>query len=1108
MTDPVLTETLGAEYAADRDDMRRNEALTEIEEAKARIANREKTPANDAEITARPLTAGEVVRNVGSDIGRGIPEIPLKLVAGAVETVTADPVDLLADFVGATGLVDPTVLENTAKATRKFISGVTGGEPETVTGQFAEQAGNFMTAFVPFLGQLGSAGKAKTVAGQINMNAVAGMMADFLTTDTDESTLKERLQATKWGAVAGVGIDRAVMFLRSVRTARRAGQKASGAKRADESTPVIDEPQITSEQVALSDTPDAPLLGERTTPGEDALIQSEKEIQARFGDEPLDPARLREMAELETSTIEINFDRINNADDAKELMQQATDLFAPSIHEARRHVQSNEATEAAADLLGISVEDVLSRRKGVNLSASEAVAFRKVWAAASDKLAELANKASGLDGPASALDQVKFRKMYTVFHAINKQVLGARAEAGRALQSWSIKVGGDVERARVMSALLEANGGEEVSAALAQRIVQAQKSGMSPAQITRFVERSWHAKTLDMVKESFTLGLLWRPSTHLVNITSNAIVPFQQITERVLARGIARVAGEQADSVVAGEGLVMMKGLIRGIRAAASIGADGRKLREQALSGLSTTRGKLDHRTGAISAEAWGIDPNNGWGKFLDLWGSATRIPGAALQMSDNLFKTVGFSIELEAQALRQATKEGAQNGWNTTRIAERTAELVNDPSPNVRLASVDAALYNTFQQDTGKWGRVLMKARNSIPPAFMLFPFVRTPTNLLRYTFERSPLAPLVGQWQADVAAGGARAEIALARIATGSAVFLSMVDYASEGHISGPPSREAGLREARRRQGMQDSAIRFGDHSFKVNRIDPFGMQLSVAAGIAETMKIYQVEEEDIPELTEILAAGAAVTADAILDKTWFTSVENAVTWMQNPRRNTPQFIGRNLQGLVPFSSAVLGTGALVEETRPGTPGWLHIQSMIDGFQTSLPRRKDLWGRDIEVDVVNVFSPTRVDEVEENAIDTEILRLGVNIQRVQRTGSFDGASVNFRQFPRVYEAYVELAGNGIEHPATRLGAFDFLQDFVSGQSQFSRNYETASDGPDGGKASQIRRWISRYRDLAQREIMLDREGRFQGEEFTRFRKVVEDEKERQRMLRMPVRQ
>jgi hypothetical protein len=1151
---------------------------------------------------------------------RGLPEIPLKGAAGIVETVTADPIDLLGDVVGLFQPegAEPNVFEDAAVATREYISSVTAGDPDTVTGEVAQQMGNFVAAFVPILGQLGKAKQATSTAGKIaqtriGKDAIAGFIADFLTADTpDEDAFRTRLSQAGIGAVAGVGLDSTVQFLRSVRAAKRlrSGKSVSDLEGVA--------PRITEEASRITGDASAPLVSKRKDISQKRLKDAQAEVEARFGlsrpafhgtksgglirqqgleigagdyngfyftDIPEDaarwadnwakgegpseviefsidlrnparisdvenakldlgmgwtpaqltkrlkregfdgvidvnetvvfdkkqvfpagaslPSKMRQMAELETTDVTINFDRIDTIDDVERLMQDTTNLFKPSVDDARRGVRTNEATKITADQLGVSTDDLLSFREGQNLNAEEAVAFRKLWGAAAEKTEELARVAADLNS--GVVDQMKFRRSLAIFNAINQRMLGARAEAGRALQSWSIKVGNDGERARLISELIDANGGSEVSTALARRIVAARDMGMTPAQISKIAERGWGARTLDAVKESFVLGLLWTPSTHMVNLTSNTIVPLQQMAERALARQIGRVLGDvPGEGVAPGEALAMGKGILKGIRAAFHISAQGKPLREQVDVGLLNTRNKLDIRRRAISSEAFGLHPDDGLGKFVDFVGSTIRLPGAALRVEDDVYKTVGFAAELETQAVRQATKEGVDSGWDATKIAKRAGELASNPPENIKLASVDAALYNTFQQNVGGFGRALMQLREAAPPAILALPFVRTPMNLLRYTFERSPMAPLVRQWRAEVKAGGARAEIALARMAVGTATFAAMLDYAYEGHLSGPASREPGIREARMRQGLQPDSVRFGDHTFKINRVDPFGLQLSVAAGIAELMKVYQVEAEDIPELSEIIGAAAVMSSDAILDKTWFSGASDMISFMQYPERRGPKFIERKLQGLVPFFTGIKTVSQIAETTRPDVAGWLYVESLVDGFAATLPRRRDLWGRPIQVDVVNVFSPARIVEVKENPIDTEILRLDASIQRITRTGSFQGVPINFRAFPKVYETYVELSGNGIDHPATGLGAFDFLQDFVSGNHAMSTIY----DSPimtDDRKEAEIRSWIADYRQLAQREIMEDPDGRFQGTQFDEFRRVIEDKQQQAREALIP---
>jgi hypothetical protein len=59
----------------------------------------------------------------------------------------------------------------------------------------------------------------------------------------------------------------------------------------------------------------------------------------------------------------------------------------------------------------------------------------------------------------------------------------------------------------------------------------------------------------------------------------------------------------------------------------------------------------------------------------------------------------------------------------------------------------------------------------------------VRTPANILSYAIERTPLAPLVKMWREDVRAGGARADLALARMSTGTMILLTTADLAERG-------------------------------------------------------------------------------------------------------------------------------------------------------------------------------------------------------------------------------------------------------------------------------------------------------------------------------------
>jgi hypothetical protein len=123
-------------------------------------------------------------------------------------------------------------------------------------------------------------------------------------------------------------------------------------------------------------------------------------------------------------------------------------------------------------------------------------------------------------------------------------------------------------------------------------------------------------------------------------------------------------------------------------------------------------------------------------------------------------------------------------------------------------------------------------------------------------------------------------------------------------------------------------------------------------------------------------------------------------------------------------------------------------------------------------------MLSPVAVSEAKDSPIDAEIERLGISVPRIKHKTDFMGVDVDFRDWPKVYDAYVRYAGNELKDLATGLGAKDYLDAVVSGGADESELYRNVyRDGPEGSRASFIRNAISRYRKLAQDRIMSERE-------------------------------
>ena len=160
--------------------------------------------------------------------------------------------------------------------------------------------------------------------------------------------------------------------------------------------------------------------------------------------------------------------------------------------------------------------------------------------------------------------------------------------------------------------------------------------------------------------------------------------------------------------------------------------------------------------------------------------------------------------MELHAQAYRQAFNEGLRD----EAAAKRVLEIINDPPENIRMAAVDASRYQTFTNslketriksvgEIGQAGESFRRKERTGPYARIIIPFVRTPTNIMSYTFERTPLAFLSKSIREELSAGGARRDLALGKIAAGSMIMAVAADLALSGQVTGAGPADPKLKK-----------------------------------------------------------------------------------------------------------------------------------------------------------------------------------------------------------------------------------------------------------------------------------------------------------------------
>lgn len=1067
--------------------------------------------ATGAERTALPRRSGqEAIAGGARAVGQAIAETPRAVAVGLVAAATEFTETLLQ-------LTEPVVgplaqaLESVAPlgqlSPEELFGIVRPADPKTPAGQLVKGVTQFVAGFIPALRAtkavgLGARGGA---AGELAQMTVAGSLADvavideqdqrlsnliesnealknpvteFLAADPNDGLAEAKFKQALEGAGLGAaleGLVASIRFLKAARGERPAGGPGAAAEE------VL--PEVNPRDFLILGDPNEPLFkvaAKAPDPstgsgGAAKVAKAEGETAEIAPGVGAPPSLFREpdLFDAAGESVFVNFSRIDAGDDVQAVIREMADMVAPRIGEAARGKISFRETEKLADDLGMGVKDLLARRKGVPFNAEEALAARRLWVASGEKLLEAAQAAARPN--AGAVDQFNFRRMMAIHHAVQAEVIGARTETARALNAWKIPAGSGAEQARGIDQLMAAMGGPEASAEMAKRLAILGSQGASAAELGRFAARGALARSADAVKEVWVNGLLSSPKTHVVNIASNTGVALQQIVERKVGERVARIMAT-TDGVAPGEAAAMAYGLVESMKDAFRLGWQALRTGE-----TGAALGKIDlPRREAVSAAAFSLDEAGSAGRVVDLLGNVFRVPGRLLGAEDEFFKTIGYRMELHASSLRQAVGEGLDG----EALIARTRELAANPPENIRIRAADAALYNTFTNEPGRFGQAVMKLRAAdqpLSPVPFVLPFVRTPVNIARYAFERTPMAPLVKQWRDDVAAGGARRDLALARLATGSTVMLIAMDLADSGQISGRGPPEPGQREALRRQGWQPYAFKFQGRWVSYNRLDPFGMTMGFAADIAEALKRGEIDEDDVDEWQEVVGMSIAAVSQVAINKTYLSGLAEFMDFMGHPERYTARYVSNFAGSFTPFTALSGAVATAVDPTLrevndPGDAVSRRIFFLADALQ---PRR-DLWGETIRLEsgfgkTYDFFSPAAARPIEESPIDREIVRLNADVRRIRRKSTFQGVDVNFRQWPEVYGAYQELAGNALKHPAWGRGARDLLDAVVAGKHPLSPIYRLSTEGKDGGKAAFIRKTIGDYRELAQAAIVAD---------------------------------
>lgn len=628
---------------------------------------------------------------------------------------------------------------------------------------------------------------------------------------------------------------------------------------------------------------------------------------------------------------------------------------------ARRGVITQAETEALASDLGMTADQLLARRKGQALNAEEALAARRILAASGNELVNMARRIERAgDDPGSEM-LASFRKALVRHTAIQEQVSGATAEAGRTLAQFRMTANSREIPGRVLEGLVNGGGGSQRLKEAAEAIIDLERD---PANLNRFVEKAAKPRWKDKVVELWYNFLLSGPQTHAVNVLSNTMTSLAQIPEHGAAWGIgaARNAFNRraADRVLLSEVGARATGLLQGTK-------EG--LREFARA----------FRTGEPSDFVSKVESQS-QKAISGIKGEVLRLPTRLLTAEDELFKAIARRQALAGLSVRQASREGLKGAD----AKARAAQLLANPSDGMLHEAMDYARYVTFQKPLGPVGSKISAVTNDMPILKAVLPFIRTPTNLVKFAVERSPAAPMLREWRKDFAAGGARRDLAIARATVGTGIAAVVAELAARGVITGSAPSDDNKRRLMLADGWQPYSLKIGDKYYSYRRLDPFAMTFGTAADIATL-------GEGMSEKSREEGVGLVVASiiSNLTNKTWLSGMTDALEALRDPERYSGNFIER-LAGSATVPTGVAQVARTIDPTMRETPDVASaIQSRVPGLTDELLPKRDIWGEPITQEDApgpNIISPLWVSTGKNDPITREILRVGGTVSPPQK--------------------------------------------------------------------------------------------------------------------------
>jgi hypothetical protein len=353
-----------------------------------------------------------------------------------------------------------------------------------------------------------------------------------------------------------------------------------------------------------------------------------------------------------------------------------------------------------------------------------------------------------------------------------------------------------------------------------------------------------------------------------------------------------------------------------------------------------------------------------------------------------------------EESFIREGTKLADQQGIKG--VEERSAFISDHVSKNfdeeksaLAQFAKDEAEYHTFtnELEKGSIGRGVQDLVRNSPILSFVMPFVRTPTNLLSFAFERFfpyqiGKALLIPSYRKELfqqfkSPDPIIRSKALGKLVTSTVMSGLLVDGLnnSRDFVTGGGPKDENQKKALEATGWRPYSFKVGDKYISYQRLDPLSTIIGTYADMIEIGTKYPQGFQADP-LDEVFAAVTISMTRNITNKSYLSGLNTVLSALSDPERNFAR-LARNYAGSAVPMSGFLGQSQSAQgdqEARELRSMMEAIKNKIPGLRSGLDPKRNLLGEEIIIEnlpLVGAINPIAHSDIKNDPVLNEMANL-----------------------------------------------------------------------------------------------------------------------------------